>query len=45
MQSLRHKLPDKLQHCIGLFFAVLILTLPIFLLALDNRCIQLTRCH
>jgi hypothetical protein len=27
------------------FFAVLALTLPIFLLALDNRCVHLTACH
>ena len=45
MQSLWHNLPDKWQHCIGVFFAVLIFTLPIFLLALDNRCVRFTACH
>lgn len=46
MRALWHKLPIKWQHCIGVFVAVLIFTLPIFLLALDNKCIQLTgRCH
>ena len=46
MWLLWHKLPDKWQHCIGVFFVVLVLTLPIFfLLTLDNRCIQLTGCH
>lgn len=46
MRALWHKLPVKWQHCIGVFVAVLIFTLPIFLLALDNKCIQLTgRCH
>ena len=39
--ALWHKLPDGLQLCIGVVFAVLIFTLPFFLLALDNRCIQL----
>jgi hypothetical protein len=30
MWLLWHKLPDKWQHCIGVFFVVLVLTLPIF---------------
>jgi hypothetical protein len=33
MWLLWHNLPDKWQLCIGVFFAVLALTLPIFLLA------------
>jgi hypothetical protein len=45
MWSLWHNLPDKWQHCIGVFFTVLIFTLPIFLLALDNRCVRFTACH
>ena len=45
MWLLWHNLPDKWQLCIGVFFAVLALTLPIFLLALDNRCVHLTACH
>jgi hypothetical protein len=39
--ALWKKLPDEWQHCIGALFVVLIFTLPIFLLALDHRCIQL----
>ena len=45
MRVLWNSLPDKWQLCIGVFFAVLALTLPIFLLALDNRCVHLTACH
>ena len=42
MRVVWHMLPDRWKHCVGVFFAVLIITLPIFLLALDNKCVQFT---
>lgn len=46
MRLLWHKLPDIWKHCIGAFVTVLLFTLPIFLLALDHRCVQLSGvCH
>jgi hypothetical protein len=46
MRALWHKLPEKWKHCIGVVGAVLLLTVPFFLLALDNQCVQLTGvCH
>jgi hypothetical protein len=45
-RALWNKLSDKWQHIIGVLFVVLAFTLPIFVLALDNRCVQLTgHCH
>lgn len=45
MRALWNKLSDKWRHIIGALLVVLIFRLPFFLLALDNRCLQLTgRC-
>jgi hypothetical protein len=45
MRSLWRKLPEPMRHLLGALGVVLIITLPVLVLCLDHRCIQLVGCH
>jgi hypothetical protein len=45
MRSLWRKLPEPMRHLMGALAAVLIMTLPLLVLGLDHRCVQLINCH